>query len=135
MTDWVSLLYNDFLLRDVLGYVVPGGLVLATTLYALLGPGTLDKLRKAEFPRGAPIWVVAFFSAYLTGHAVAGFTFNLVTPTLSSLISPTVRFDRTLPSQPTSLAGRPQTSRKTRGANASVLRFWFTLREWALRQH
>ncbi len=80
MSDWVDVLYSQFLLRDLLGYAVPGALVCLTVAYCVLDPGTRDLLEKNALVNSYAGGILFLGLAYLVGHAVSGLAFNAFSP-------------------------------------------------------
>ena len=83
MKEIVQQFYTEFLLRDILGYMVPGGLLLVAIFLVY---GTKDQKKvifgdgTSECPpliKSTPVWALCLATSYLMGHAISGFAFNI----------------------------------------------------------
>ena len=74
MSEALTFLSAQFtyILRDVLGYVVPGAIVAGASIYFF----RLESFKNADF-KSKGTWIVAILLCYFIGHVVAGIAFNL----------------------------------------------------------
>ena len=79
MSETLSFLFAQFsfLLRDVFGYVVPGGIVLISFAYFFRASSLTLYIKNVASSKSVGAWVVGAVICYFVGHAVAGFAFNL----------------------------------------------------------
>lgn len=79
MKDTIEQIYNGFLLRDILGYVVPGSFVLACMAHLvslISGVAFSDLLDK--MPEKAYIYLFIIGLCYACGHFLAGIFFHFI---------------------------------------------------------
>jgi len=77
LKDFLAQLYNGFLLRDLLGYVVPGSFVLFCVLhsYSLISGLTFKELIKL-LPDSALLYAFCISLCYVCGHFLSGIFFH-----------------------------------------------------------
>lgn len=77
MNDILGRLYNGFLLRDILGYVVPGSFVLVCLLHLssiLLGMTFAETVKL--IPREGVVYFFVICLCYVCGHFLSGLFFH-----------------------------------------------------------
>jgi hypothetical protein len=81
MSETLSFLFAQFsfLLRDVFGYVVPGGILLASFVYFFRTHSLTGYMKNVMDSKSVGAWIIGAVICYFVGHAVAGLAFNLWT--------------------------------------------------------
>jgi hypothetical protein len=79
MSETLSVIFAQFsfLLRDVFGYVVPGGILLASSAYFFRVSSLTVYMKSISYLKSVGAWIVGALVCYFVGHAIAGLAFNL----------------------------------------------------------